>query len=100
MAGEELIPRVHEIVNICVAMLEDQTSSMKREAALETLGNVVSNTAEVIQPYMDHPHLMATLFRLLKLETNQPIRLDVIKTLGLLGALDPFKQRVSGSWQQ
>jgi FKBP12-rapamycin complex-associated protein len=95
VAGEELMSNVQAILTLVIDMLNDQTSLLKRDAALRTLGQLVSNTGEVIKPYLDHPQLLGILFRFLRTETSQAIRLETIRTMGLLGALDPFKHKVS-----
>ena len=94
VAGEELVPNVTPILDLVVGMLNDQTSTLKRDAALRTLGQIVSNTGEVIKPYIDHPQLLGILFRFLRTETSTAIRLETIRTMGMLGALDPFKHKV------
>jgi FKBP12-rapamycin complex-associated protein len=75
-------------------MLNDQTSAIKRNAALKTLGQIASNTGAVVQPYAAHPQLLGILFRMLRTETNQTIRLETIRTMGMLGALDPFRHKM------
>ena len=95
VAGEELVNNVRTIVDLIITMLNDQSSTLKRDAALKTLGQIVSNTGEVINPYIEHPQLLGILFRLLQTETSQTIRTETIRTMGLLGALDPFKHKVS-----
>ncbi|WWC91382.1 uncharacterized protein L201_006326 [Kwoniella dendrophila CBS 6074] len=94
VAGEELVPNVQTILTLVIDMLNDQSSTLKRDAALKTLGQVVSNTGEVIKPYIDHPQLLGILFRFLRTETSQTIRLETIRTMGMLGALDPFKHKL------
>ena len=95
VAGEELVSNAPKIVDLVVGMLNDQTSTLKRDAALKTLGQVVSNTGDVIVPYTAHPQLLGILFKLLRTETSQAVRLETIRTMGMLGALDPFKHKVS-----
>ena len=97
VAGEELMPSIGSILGLLVDLLNDQTSNLKRDAALKTLGQLVSNTGQVITPYTDHPELLGILFRFLRTETSQPIRLETIRTMGMLGALDPFKHKASQS---
>lgn len=94
VAGEELQASVKTILDLLLEMLNDPASTVKRNAALKTLGQVVSNTGEVIQPYLDHPQLLGILFRILRTETTLPIRLEAIRTMGMLGALDPFKHKL------
>jgi len=93
-AGEELVPEIDALVTLLISMLSDQTSAIKRNASLKTLGQLASNCGAVIKPYTDHPQLMVILFRMLRTETNQPTRLELIRTIGMLGALDPFKHKV------
>ena len=95
VAGEELLPSIKSILSLLVDLLNDQTSNLKRDAALKTLGQLVSNTGQVITPYTDHPELLGILFRFLRTETSQSIRLETIRTMGMLGALDPFKHKAS-----
>jgi FKBP12-rapamycin complex-associated protein len=96
VAGEELVPSAHEIIALVIDILNDQgMATLKRDAALRTLGQVVSNTGEVISPYIDHPQLLGVLFRILRTESSPVMRLEAIRTMGMLGALDPFKHKVS-----
>ena len=95
VAGEELVPSASSILTLVVEMLNGQTSNLKRDAALRTLGQLVSNSGEAISPYTDHPRLLGILFRFLRTETSQVIRLETIRTMGMLGALDPSKHKVS-----
>ena len=47
----------------------------------------------VIQPYHNYPNLLDILFSFLKVEQMAGIRREVIRVLGLLGALDPYKHK-------
>ncbi|WVQ81658.1 hypothetical protein IAT38_003783 [Cryptococcus sp. DSM 104549] len=93
VAGEELVPNVQAIISLVIEMLNDQSSTLKRDTALKTLGQIASNTGEVITPYTKHPQLMGVLFRFLRMEVNTGIRQETIRTIGMLGALDPFKHK-------
>ncbi|OXG23734.1 FKBP12-rapamycin complex-associated protein [Cryptococcus neoformans Ze90-1] len=93
VAGEELVPSVRAILDLVIEMLNDQSSPAKRDTALKTLGQIASNTGEVIKPYTDYPQLMGVLFRFLRMEANSSVRQETIKTIGMLGALDPFKHK-------
>ncbi|ORY29148.1 armadillo-type protein [Naematelia encephala] len=94
VAGEELVSSADSILKLVIDMLSDQTSNLKRDAALKTLGQIASNSGQVIAPYLDHPQLLGILFRFLRTETSQAIRLETIRTMGMLGALDPFKHKL------
>ena len=94
IGGEEVMPHVTDLMGVIMTSLADQTL-VKRDAALHTLGQVCSSTGYVIQPLVEHPQLLQILSRILRTEPTQAVRREVIKVLGLLGALDPYKRRVS-----
>ena len=94
IGGEAVMPHVPDLMNVIMLSLTDPTL-VKRDAALHTLGQVCSSTGYVIQPLIDHPQLLQILSRILRTEPTQAVRREVIKVLGILGALDPYKRRVS-----
>ncbi len=47
----------------------------------------------MIEPYHKYPNLLDVLFNFLKTEQTSGVRREVIRVLGLLGALDPYKHR-------
>lgn len=87
------MPHVPDLMQVIIAKLTD-SSIVKRDAALHTLGQVCSNTGYVVQPLVDHPQLLQILSRILKTEPTQSIRREVVKVLGILGALDPYRRKV------
>ena len=96
VGGEDVMPHVPDLMQVIIAKLTD-SSIVKRDAALHTLGQVCSNTGYVIQPLVDHPQLLQILSRILKTEPTQSVRREVVKVLGVLGALDPYRRKV-GDW--
>jgi len=75
-------------------MLDTTSSYRKQEAAIKALGCFVSSTGYVIRPYMLYPQLLPqSLNTLCKHAESQPasLRLELLRTLGLLGALDPSR---------
>lgn len=91
---EVLEPYLHRIMPHILDALSDQSSNVKRDAALKTLGQLCSNTGFVIEPYIKYPTLLPLLIKILKTEQNPQIRLQTQRVLGILGALDPYKQQV------
>ena len=115
---------VDELLPILQEMLQDGTSLSKREIALWTLGQVVESTGCVVEPYRKYPQLLDILLNFLKTEEALSIRrearfcwktlwicvqfngcivrnltsanspLQVVRVLGLLGALDPYKHKI------
>lgn len=96
VAGEEAMPHVTELMGVIIQRLSDP-SLIKRDAALHTLGQVCSSTGYVITPLVDYPLLLPLLGRILKTESAQAVRREVVKVLGILGALDPYRRKVRGT---
>jgi serine/threonine-protein kinase mTOR len=92
--GEDIIPYIPDLMQVIIARLSD-TPSRKRDAALLSLGQVCSSTGYVIAPLIDHVQLLPLLIGIMRTENNRSVRREVIKVLGILGALDPFKRMVS-----
>lgn len=94
VAGIGMRPWIDDLCPILMEMLQDSSSLAKREVALWTFGQLVENTGFVIEPYYQYPNLLDILFNFLKSEQTPGIRREVIRVLGLLGALDPHKHKV------
>ncbi|KAG6845015.1 hypothetical protein H0H87_001536 [Tephrocybe sp. NHM501043] len=93
VSGEDAMPHVPELMQVIMSRLADP-SLIKRDAALHTLGQVCSSTGYVITPLADHPQLLELLQRILKTEGNQAVRREVVKVLGIMGALDPYRRKI------
>ena len=93
VGGEEVLPHVPELMQVIMLRLAD-ASLPKRDAALHTLGQVCSSTGYVVSPLIDYPQLLQILSRILRTETKQAVRREIIKVLGILGALDPYRRKV------
>ena len=89
-----MLPHVPDLMEVIIARLSDP-AVVKRDAALHTLGQVCSSTGYVITPLVDYPQLLPVLSRILRTETTLSVRREVIKVLGILGALDPYRRKVS-----
>ena len=94
VGGEDALPHVPELMQVIIGKLSDP-SLVRRDAALHTLGQVCSSTGYVIAPLIDYPQLLPLLGRILQTETNQPVKREVVKVLGILGALDPYRRKVT-----
>jgi len=94
IGGEEMSKYIPELMKVIIDYLKDQNSQVKRMAALRTLGQLASNSGYVIEPYNDHPELLAMLISIVKAEPIGDLRRDTIRLIGILGALDPYKYQV------
>ncbi|KAJ3215347.1 phosphatidylinositol kinase- protein kinase tor1 [Dinochytrium kinnereticum] len=95
VGGEDLCPYTDDIIPMIIETLQDQSSSTKREAALRTLGQLAANTGVVIDPYVKYPNLLNLLISILKSEQSAVLRREAVKVIGTLGALDPYRHKLS-----
>ncbi|XP_073283360.1 serine/threonine-protein kinase TOR-like [Primulina huaijiensis] len=84
---------IPELMPLIVEALLDGSSVMKREVAVTTLGQVVQSTGYVITPYNEYPQLLGLLLKLLNGELAWSTRREVLKVIGIMGALDPHAHR-------
>ncbi|KAL6517525.1 hypothetical protein OROMI_033226 [Orobanche minor] len=84
---------IPELMPLIVEALLDGAAAMKREVAVTTLGQVVQSTGYVITPYNEYPQLLGLLLKLLNGELAWSTRREVLKVLGIMGALDPHTHK-------
>ncbi|KAM7482395.1 hypothetical protein LguiB_006978 [Lonicera macranthoides] len=77
------------LMPLIVEALLDGAAPTKREVAVATLGQVVQSTGYVITPYNEYKPLLSLLLKLLNGELAWSTRREVLKVLGIMGALDP-----------
>ncbi|KAL9028784.1 MAG: hypothetical protein Q9196_002897 [Gyalolechia fulgens] len=93
VGGTDVVPYIPQLMPTIIDALQDLSSTAKRDAALHTLGQLASSSGYVIQPYIDHPHLLDLLVIMTRSEQQGPLRKETIKLLGILGALDPYRNQ-------
>ncbi|KAJ3294404.1 phosphatidylinositol kinase- protein kinase tor1 [Rhizoclosmatium sp. JEL0117] len=89
----DFLPYIDEILDILVEAIKDQTSTVRREAALRTLGQLSTNVGIVITPYQKYPELLELLMDKFKSEQSAVLRRETVTVVGLLGALDPYRTK-------
>ncbi|CAB40167.2 TORC1 serine/threonine protein kinase Tor2 [Schizosaccharomyces pombe] len=94
ISGEVIVPFIKDLMPLIIEALQDQSSPIRRAAALKALGNLSSSTGYVIDPYIEFPSLLDILIGITKTEQDITIRRETIKLIGTLGALDPNRHRV------
>ncbi|KAL6080518.1 Serine/threonine-protein kinase tor1 [Balamuthia mandrillaris] len=94
VGGEEMVPYIHKILPLIIETLQDQSSVVKREVALSTLGKLAESTGYVIEPFLKYPKLLDIVLNTIKTEQAPSIRKEMMKVLGILGALDPYKYKL------
>ena len=91
VGGQEMVHHIPEIMPIVIDALQDLASEEKRNAALHALNNLALYSGYVIEPYIEYPELLVILINIIKTESQETLRKDAIKLVGVLGALDPYK---------
>eukprot|EP00898_Chlorokybus_atmophyticus_P008681 jgi/Chlat1/8814/Chrsp90S08148 len=89
VGGSTMLTYVSDLLPILIEALHDSVNVAKCDACVSTLGKLVESTGYVVQPYMSYPQLLGLLLRLLNGELPWSTRREVIKVLGIIGALDP-----------
>lgn len=97
VGAEDMVPYLDELMPCILETLQDQSSPTKREAALQTLGQVAGSLGWTIDPYVKYPSLLTILINILKTEQSQDIRRATVKVMGVLGALDPYRHKLASS---
>lgn len=89
--GTALQPRVKDLVRHVLEIMGDRSSASKQRTSLRTLGQIAGSTGYVVMPYLDFPKLLSQATEILPATKRAPwsLRKEVIRTLGILGALDP-----------
>ncbi len=89
--GSALKPWVKDVIPQIMETMQDQSSSSKQRISLRTLGQIAGSTGYVVRPYLDYPHLLPQATDVLPGTKRAPwaLRREVIRTLGIVGALDP-----------
>ncbi|KAG8800955.1 phosphatidylinositol kinase- protein kinase tor1, partial [Serendipita sp. 399] len=91
IAADDIIPSLDEIMDLLIDVLQDPTASaIKKDMALVSLGQVCSNTATVIDPYVKYPNIFPIFRRMLRSETSDRTKRKVLQVMGILGAIDPY----------
>jgi serine/threonine-protein kinase mTOR len=95
VGGEDLSSYIKELMPLILETLQDQSSSVKKDTSLRTLGEIASNAGYVIQPYHDFPNLFDLFIQILKSDQAAPTRRETVKVMGIIGALDPYKYQTT-----
>ena len=80
------------VPELLVLVIDGIKMGSTRDIAVVTMGQLIESTGYVIRPFMDHPQLLSLMLRILAEEAG-PVRVEVLRTLGILGALDPHSLR-------
>jgi FKBP12-rapamycin complex-associated protein len=93
VAGDTMLQYMDELMPLVIENFQEQSSSTKRYVALKTLDSLVENTGYVIEPFLKYPRLLDTILNKIKREDQATTRSQLIRLLGTMGALDPYKYK-------
>lgn len=92
---QDILPYADILMPLIIANMNEGGTPKKQEMAVRTLGQLVNATGQVVHPYMKYPGLLSSALSLLQGDNNTRtqwnLRREVLRTLGLLGALEPHR---------
>jgi phosphatidylinositol kinase/protein kinase (PI-3 family) len=91
---EDTLPYTDRLLSVVIENMRDSSTRRKQEISLKTLGQLVSATGFVVRPYLSYPQLLPWILDLLFRNSSKAswsLRREALRTLGLLGALEPRK---------
>ncbi|KAJ2355795.1 phosphatidylinositol kinase- protein kinase tor1, partial [Coemansia sp. RSA 2610] len=91
VGGSDLVPHIDQLLASIVRALGDTGNAAKRLSALQALSSCASFCGMVIEPYAEYPQLFAMLADILKSQTDSRMRVEAMRTIGALGAIDPHR---------
>ena len=97
VAGSGMETYIPTLMPRLIQLLQEQTSPVKRHAALTCLAQLASCSGYVIRPYEDYPELLPLLVTIIRTEQTGLLRAETIRVFGILGAQDPYKTDTSTS---
>ncbi|PNW79096.1 hypothetical protein CHLRE_09g400553v5 [Chlamydomonas reinhardtii] len=94
VSGTTFRPFISEVMPLVIEAIQDNSDGRRRVVAVKTLGFIVSSCGNVMGPYLEYPQLLSVLLRMLH-EGHPAQRREVIKVLGIIGALDPHTHKLN-----
>ena len=94
VAGKDLAPYMTRLLPILIDTIQDQSSDSKRFAAYRTLGQLIFHSGYVIVPFVKHPRLLDIIVTSINSEKSPPVRQEIVKVLGIIGAVDPYRHKM------
>lgn len=92
-SSSDILVFLSEIFHIIIKAMQDKSSTIKREAAVKSLNQIIKNTGFVVIPYYLFPSLMDIILQLIRGEVYPEMRQECMRLLGNLGAIDSFNYK-------
>uniref|UniRef100_H3G802 Serine/threonine-protein kinase TOR n=1 Tax=Phytophthora ramorum TaxID=164328 RepID=H3G802_PHYRM len=96
VGAQELTPYLGQLLPDVIDEMRDSSNPQILQVAIKTLGQLVSSTGYVVLPYHEYPELLDLLCQALQKSGDpfESLRIEAGRTLGILGALDPYNLRL------
>ena len=92
--GQLVSPYIKDFFPLLIGFLQNQGITTKeRLITYSTLGTLASGTSHVVSPFFENPNLLQIILNDLKTSKSVSLRKEIIRGFGLLGAIDPYKQK-------
>ncbi|KAI9920631.1 hypothetical protein PsorP6_000181 [Peronosclerospora sorghi] len=96
VGAQELTPYLGQLLPDVIDEMRDSSNPQILQVAIKTLGQLVSSTGYVVLPYHEYPELLDLLCQALQKSGDgfESLRIEAGRTMGVLGALDPYNLRL------
>jgi len=92
---EEMLGYVSQLMPILLANIHNGGPAGVRPAAVKAFGKLAEHSGYVITPLTEYPQLLHYLLKVLPDEGTNEARVEVLRALGAIGALDPERHRIN-----
>lgn len=96
VGAQDLTPYLDQLLPDIIDEMRDSNNPQILQVAIKTLGQLVSSTGCVVLPYHQYPELLDLLCQALQKSGDafESLRIEAGRTIGILGALDPYNLRL------
>lgn len=93
VVGEAIEPYIDDCMTLIIEILQDSSSNFRRKTALKVLAQLARSSSYVVEPLLRYPPLLNIVLNIIRSASSNEIKIESVKLLGVLGALDPYKYR-------
>ena len=92
-SGADELDHFEPLIPFLIESMRDFYYIQLKHTSLWTIGQIIQNTGYVIEPYKKYPELLNVLLSFLQTETSTKVRHETMRTLGIIGAIDPLEYK-------
>jgi FKBP12-rapamycin complex-associated protein len=90
IGADTVRPQLYLLLPVVIDALLSTRPASELLVVVQTLGELAQSTGCCTQLYQEYPHLLNALLEILSSSADAALRVQLVKTLGILGAIDPF----------